>query len=62
LQQGGGGNFSRHYDDDVDSLRGIEDKSERWHCATRNNIFIDCMLNVKYILISLPVCIRVWRL
>lgn len=29
LQQGGGGNFSRHYDDDVDSLRGIEDKSER---------------------------------
>jgi DNA repair exonuclease SbcCD ATPase subunit len=33
LQQGGSGNFSRHqhqhYDDDADSLRGIEDKSER---------------------------------
>jgi hypothetical protein len=29
LQQGGSGNFSSHYDDDVDSLRGIEDRSER---------------------------------
>lgn len=33
LQQGGSGNFSRHqyqnHDDDIDSLQGIEDKSQR---------------------------------